>query len=297
MQKITFLDTPGHAAFSKIRERGANATDIVVLVVAADDGIMAQTIESIQYAQAAGVAVVVAINKCDKFGPECVARVKESLLRHQIVCEDFGGDVQAVGVSGLTGLNMDQLLDALIVQGEMLELRADPLAPIRAVVIESRMRTGLGECATVLVQQGTLRVGALVVAEEAFCRIKHMADHAGRPLCDAPPSMPVEVAGWRRLPAVGAAVQQVASEAEAAQIVARFEGERVRAEKERVAPLLRERKMLHDRMWELVEARTKDPTIPPRPILDYEQFSTAPDARPKLPIIVKCTRPRPSRLL
>jgi len=185
-QQVTFLDTPGHAAFSGIRERGANVTDIVVLIIAADDGIMAQTIESIRFAQAAKSPVVVAITKCDKYGPERVTKIKKDLLKYDIVCEDFGGDVQAVAVSGLTGLGMDSLLESLLLQGELLELKADPSAPVGGAIIESRIKQGLGECATVLVQQGTLRPGLWVVAEDAICRVRAMIDHASRPIATVP---------------------------------------------------------------------------------------------------------------
>ena len=287
VSRLTFLDTPGHAAFSRIRERGAKVTDIVVLVVSADDGIMAQTIESIQYAQAAKVPIVVAINKCDRF-PDRAARIKEDLLRHDIVCEDFGGDVQSVAVSGLTGLNVDKLLEALLLQGEMLELRADPSAPVEGTVIESRIKAGLGECATMLVHNGTLRLGALLVANDAVCRVRLLRDHAGNVLSEAPPSMPVEVAGWRSLPPVGAAVLQVASDTEANEAAEDFVRQREEADRRSKLPLLRERERLHDKMWEAKKiAMTKGSSLPHRSSLSYEEFVEDADKRLVLPVIVK----------
>lgn len=292
IQRITFLDTPGHAAFSRIRERGANATDIVVLVVAADDGVMAQTIESIQFAQAANVPLVVAINKSDRCGPERAVKVKEELLKHGVVCEDFGGDTQAVAVSGLTGLGMDNLMECLLLQGELLELRADPSAPVEGVIIESRIKTGLGECATMLVQNGTLRVGTLLVAEDAPGKARLLTDHSGGALAEAGPSTPVEVAGWRSLPRVGATVMEVSGEAEGLEIVQSFLQRREEIERTHRERIIRERAILHDRMWQAkLQERTGSATGPLRNTLTYEEFETTSpsqgDPPPILRLVVK----------
>lgn len=288
INRITFLDTPGHAAFSQMRERGANVTDIVVLVVSADDGIMAQTIESIKFAQSAQVPIVVAINKCDKFGPERVIKIKEELLKYDVVCEDYGGDTQSVPVSGLTGLNMTNLLECLLLQGELLDLRADPAASVKGAIVESKMRLGLGECATMLVQNGTLKHGMMLVAEEAICKVRVMSDHAGRPLKEAPPSTPVEVAGWRRLPPVGATVMQVSSEEEAQEIVNSYQQKREEIEQINRNKIIREREILHDKMWQVKnKSLSRDATMPLRAVMSYEEFIQDQDTRPTLNVIIK----------
>lgn len=287
INRLTFLDTPGHAAFSRIRERGAKVTDIVVLVISADDGIMAQTVESIKFIRESGVPIVVAINKCDKFGDRA-NRIKEELLRHEVICEDFGGETQSVAVSGLTGLNMDKLLEALLLQGELLELRADPNGLVEGAIIESRMNIGLGECATILIQNGTLRPGIFLVAEDAIGKVRAMRDYAGRTLQEAPPSMPVEVAGWKSLPRVGAAVFQVASEIEAEKIAKTYIQQREEDIRRSKLSLLKEREIIHDKMWEVKQAaKVKGSTIPLRSVLSYEEFAENVDERPVLSIIVK----------
>ncbi|PJF19766.1 Translation initiation factor IF-2 [Paramicrosporidium saccamoebae] len=288
IKRITFLDTPGHAAFSRIRERGANVTDIVVLVVAADDGVMAQTIESIKYAQAAEVPLVVAINKCDKCGPDRITKVKEELLKHNVVCEDFGGDTQAVPVSGLNGLNMSDLLESLMLQGELLELRADPEGPMEGAIVESQVRMGLGDCATVLVQSGTLRPGAMIVAEDSICRVRAMRDYSGKLLKEAPPSHPVEVAGWKSLPRVGATVIQVQSESEALEISNSFLDKKEEVNRRLRERILKERENIHKKMWEVkTKSLAKDSTVPMRAVMSYEEFDKNLDTRPTLNIVVK----------
>lgn len=284
-RRITFLDTPGHAAFSRIRERGAQVTDIVVLVVAADDGVMAQTVESVRFAEAAKVPLVVAINKCDRVGMERASRIKEELLKHGVICEDLGGETQTVAVSGLTGLNLDRLLECIHLQGEMLELRADPAGPVSGTIIESKMKTGLGECATLLVQGGTLRPGTLLVAEDAICKVRAMADHAGRSIAAATPSTPVEVAGWRRLPPVGASVIQVHSEEEAAQIAAHHLAAKDELDRRNKEQILKEREEIHDKMWQIKQmALSRHSTTPLRHVLCYEEFHPA-SASPPLPTL------------
>ncbi len=191
---ITFLDTPGHEAFTAMRARGAKATDIVILVVAADDGVMPQTIEAINHAKAAGVPLIVAINKIDK-GDANPERVKQELVAQSVVPEEFGGDAQFIEVSAKTGKGLDNLLDAILLQAEVLELKAPKLAPARGLIIESRLDKGRGPVATILVQSGTLRRGDVILAGAVFGRVRAMTDENGKPVNEAGPSIPVEIQG------------------------------------------------------------------------------------------------------
>ena len=199
---VTFLDTPGHAAFTAMRARGAKATDIVILVVAADDGVMPQTEEAIQHAKAAGVPIVVAVNKIDK--PDADPdRVKHDLAGRQVIPEEWGGDTQFVHVSAKAGTGVDELLEAILLQAEVLELNATPEAPGRGVVIESRLDKGRGPVATVLVQNGTLRQGDMALVGVNFGRIRAMLDENGKPIKEAGPSIPVEILGLDGTPDAG----------------------------------------------------------------------------------------------
>ncbi|CAO3606817.1 unnamed protein product [Mucor hiemalis] len=199
---ITFLDTPGHAAFSAMRQRGAQVTDIVVLVVAADDGVMPQTQEAIQHAHAANVPIVVAINKCDKPGVD-TSRVKQELARYNVHLEEIGGDVPCVEVSGLTGKNLDQLEETIVTLSEILELKAERKFGAEGVVIESQIEKGRGNVASILVQRGTLKAGSVVVAGQTWCKVRSMTDHQGKPVKEATPGMPVKVIGWKDVPSAG----------------------------------------------------------------------------------------------
>ncbi|MGZ5031798.1 MAG: translation initiation factor IF-2 [Usitatibacter sp.] len=199
---VTFLDTPGHEAFTAMRARGSQITDIVILVVAADDGVMPQTIEAINHAKAANVPVVVAINKIDK--PEAnPKRVKQELLAHEIVAEEFGGDAQFVEVSAKTGEGIDKLLESIQLQSEVLELKAPVNAPAKGVVIESRLDKGRGPVATVLVKSGTLRKGDIVLAGAVFGRVRAMTDENSKPVSEAGPSIPVEIQGLQDVARAG----------------------------------------------------------------------------------------------
>ena len=191
---MTFIDTPGHAAFTAMRARGASVTDIVVLVVAADDGVMPQTIEAINHAKAANVPIIVAINKIDKQGvrPE---RVKQELLQHEIVVESLGGDTQEIEVSATQKIGLDKLLEAITLQAEMLDLKANPNRAAEGTVIESRLDRGRGPVATVLVQKGTLHAGDIVVAGSEWGRVRAMLDDKGRQIKTAGPSQPMEILG------------------------------------------------------------------------------------------------------
>ncbi len=199
---VSFLDTPGHEAFTAMRARGAQATDIVILVVAADDGVMPQTKEAIKHAKAAGVPIVVAINKIDKPGIN-MDRVKGELVTEEVIPEEFGGDVPFVGVSAHTGAGIDDLLEQVLLQAEVLELRAPVDALAKGLVIEARLDKGRGPVATVLVQSGTLKVGDVVLAGSTFGRVRAMLDENGKPIKTAGPSIPVEIQGLTEVPQAG----------------------------------------------------------------------------------------------
>ncbi|RRJ83352.1 translation initiation factor IF-2 [Aestuariirhabdus litorea] len=214
---ITFLDTPGHAAFTAMRARGAKATDIVVLVVAADDGLMPQTEEAIQHAKAAGVPMVVAMNKMDKEQAD-PDRLKSELAAKDVLPEDWGGDTPFIPVSAHTGLGIDDLLDSILLQAEILELKAVPQAPGRGVVVESRLDKGRGPVATVLVQNGTLRAGDNVLVGQQYGRVRAMLDENGAPIKDAGPSIPVEILGLDGTPDAGDELLVVRDERKAREI-------------------------------------------------------------------------------
>jgi translation initiation factor IF-2 len=216
-EKITFLDTPGHEAFSEMRARGANATDIVILVVAADDGIMAQTIEAIRHAKAAGTPMIVAVNKIDRpdADPE---RIKTALLQHEIVVEDLGGDVIHIPVSALTGEGLDKLQEAIVLQAEVMELKANPNRTAAGTVVESKVERGRGSVATVLVQHGTLKIGDVFVAGAEWGRVRALLDDRGQRIEEAGPSSPVEVLGLNGSPFAGDDFVVVETEARAREI-------------------------------------------------------------------------------
>src|SRR5881394_3612897 len=214
---ITFLDTPGHEAFTAMRARGASVTDIVVLVVAADDGVMPQTIEAINHAKAAEVPLVVAINKIDKHeaNPD---KVKQGLLAHGVVAEEFGGDTAVVPVSAKTGAGVDALLEQLLLQAEVLELKAPIDAPAKGVVIEARLDKGRGPVATLLVQSGTLNRGDIVLTGAVYGRVRAMLDENGKPIASAGPSIPVEIQGLSEVPGAGEDMMVLTDERKAREI-------------------------------------------------------------------------------
>jgi translation initiation factor IF-2 len=219
---ITFIDTPGHAAFTAMRARGAQVTDLVILVVAASEGIMPQTVEAIDHAKAAGVPIVVAVNKCDL--PDANPRLtRQRLMEHGIVVEDFGGDALAVDVSATKKMNLDKLLEAVVLQAELIEPKADPARRAKGAVLEAELDRGRGPVATVLVQDGTLHRGDVIVVGRHWGRVRMMTDHHSESVEEAPPSMPVRVVGLSGVPDAGDIVHAVESERVAKDIVANRE--------------------------------------------------------------------------
>jgi translation initiation factor IF-2 len=216
-QKITFIDTPGHAAFTAMRSRGASVTDIVVLVVAADDGVMPQTIEAINHAKAARVPIIVAINKVDKPDAE-PQRVRTELLQYEVFVESMGGDVLDVEVSAVKGTNLDKLIETILLQAEVLELKASPNRAAEGTVIEAKLDKGRGPVATVLVQSGTLKIGDIVVAGAAWGRVRALVNERDQQLRDAGPSTPVEVLGFQDAPEAGDRLAVVESESRAREV-------------------------------------------------------------------------------
>jgi len=251
---ITFLDTPGHAAFTAMRARGAKLTDIVILVVAADDGVMPQTVEAIQHAKAAGVPIVVAVNKMDKQGID-PDRVKHELVKHELVPEEWGGDAMFVPISAKTGMGVDNLLDSLLVQAEVLELKAVTDCPARGVVIESRVDRGRGAVMSVLVQQGTLSKGDIILAGVEFGRIRALFDEHGKSIESAGPSIPAEVLGLSAVPQAGDDFIVVADERRARE-VAMFRQNKVRESK-----LVRHAPKMEDLLQRIEDEKTVTTTL------------------------------------
>ncbi len=245
--RITFLDTPGHAAFTAMRARGAKATDIVVLVVAADDGVMPQTREAIQHAKAAGVPMIVAVNKIDKEEAQ-PDRVKQELVAEEVVPEDWGGDTQFVNVSALTGEGVDELLEAISMQAELLELKAVKDGPARGVVLGPPLDKGRGPVATVLVQSGTLKKGDVLLAGHEYGRVRALLDENSKPIKEAGPSTPVEVLGLSGTPSAGDEVIVVADERKAREVALFRQG------KYRDVKLARQQKAKLESMFSQMEA-------------------------------------------
>ncbi len=243
---ISFLDTPGHAAFTAMRARGAKATDIIILVVAADDGVMPQTQEAIKHARAAEVPMIIAVNKMDK--PEAQPdKVKQELVAEEVVPEDWGGDTMFVHVSAHTGEGVDELLDAILLQAEVLELKAPVDCPARGVVVESRLDKGRGPVATILVQRGTLKKGDMLIAGKVYGRIRAMLDENGKPIESAGPSIPVEILGLSSTPEAGDEASVVSDERKARE-VAQF-----REDKQRDVRFARQQASKLENMFSMME--------------------------------------------
>jgi translation initiation factor IF-2 len=252
-RRLTFIDTPGHEAFTGMRARGAQVTDIVVLVVAASEGIMPQTVEAIEHARAAEVPIVVAINKVDL--PDANPQmVRQRLMEHGLVAEDFGGETICVNVSATKGTGLDQLLEMLILQSDVLELRADPERRARGIVLESRLDKGRGPMATLLVQDGTLHQGDAIVVGTAFGRVRAMENERGQRLTEAGPSTPVQVIGLSDVPEAGAALHAVESERDAREVAEHRAGE------EKARPAQAPKKLSLDELF----ARTAGDDVGPK---------------------------------
>jgi translation initiation factor IF-2 len=226
---VTFIDTPGHEAFTAMRARGADATDIVVLVVAADDGVMPQTLEALSHAKAADVPIVVAVNKIDREEAD-PQRVRQQLVDRGVVPAEWGGENEFVDVSAKTGANLDRLIETILLVADLQELKADPEAPARGVALEAHLDKGRGAIATVLVQRGTLRIGDSVVSGSAWARVRAMFDEHGTAVTEAPPAKPVQVLGWSHVPEAGDEFRVVPDEREARHIAQEREGRQRAAE-------------------------------------------------------------------
>lgn len=287
--EITFLDTPGHAAFSSIRARGAKVTDLIVLVVAAGDGVMAQTREVIQLAEKHQVPLVVAISKCDAFDEAAVRAVRADLRKHQVWAEEDGGEVQMVPVSGLTGQGVGSLLTAIEAQAELMELTADPVAQVEASIIEVKQVKGQGFASTVVIRQGTLKPGCILVGDESWLRVRSMIDDSGKSISVAGPSKPVEITGWKVdvRPEIGMTLREVESEAIADDIVREHIRLRTGLEALDAVKEAREREKLDDKLWELIKKEGKDPTASPRFVRSYDEVTKA-QTKVTLSVILKC---------
>jgi translation initiation factor IF-2 len=254
-RKITFLDTPGHAAFNAMRARGANVTDIAVLVVAADDGFMPQTDEALSLIRKAEVTPVVAINKIDAKGAN-IDRVKGQMQERGLMPEDWGGETVTVPVSALKGEGINNLLELILLQADVLELKANPKAPATGVVIEAEIEVGRGSTATVLVDNGTLRVGDAVVCGQYWAKIRAMFDDQGKQVKEAPPSTAVRVIGWSGTPECGAIVSTVKNAREAERIAEEAEFELRKQAAAAAAPT--ERSVSVENLFEQIAAQKKN---------------------------------------
>jgi translation initiation factor IF-2 len=251
-REITFIDTPGHEAFTAMRARGAGVTDIVVLVVAADDGVMPQTVEALDHAKAANVPIIVAVNKIDKDEAD-PNRVRTQMVERGVVPSEWGGDYEFVDVSAKANLNLDALLDTILVVADLEELKGDPTGRARGTVLEAHLDKGRGPVATVLVQKGTLQVGDALIAGTAYCRIRAMQDENGRPADIAGPSKPVQILGWSHVPSAGDDFREVDDEREARHLAEEREAKTRQAEL-----VTAKRKTLEDLMRETGRAEVID---------------------------------------
>ncbi|XP_011630963.1 translation initiation factor IF-2, mitochondrial isoform X2 [Pogonomyrmex barbatus] len=283
-ETITFLDTPGHAAFNIMRSRGAQITDIIVLVVAADDGVMEQTIESIHMAKAANVPIIVAINKIDK--PEAdIMRTQNMLAQQGIQVEALGGEIQSVNISALHGTNLDTLIESIALQAELMGLKGDPMGLVEAVVIECLTDRRRGKLATALIQRGTLRKGAFLVSGLTWAKVRAMFDHSGNPVMEAKLSDAVQIIGWKDLPTAGDEILEVENEKKV-RMVMRYR------EAKKAAQLAEEHRIAADKKHEEYLKEYKEHLAKRRALGRYTKISLPiknekPDGIPKLNIVVK----------
>ncbi|XP_015178131.1 PREDICTED: translation initiation factor IF-2, mitochondrial isoform X2 [Polistes dominula] len=284
-EKITFLDTPGHAAFTSMRERGAQVTDIVVLVVAADDGVMEQTIQSIDMAKAANVPIIVAINKIDKHNAD-ILRTQKMLQQQGIIVEQLGGEVQCVNISALKGTNLNTLVEAIALQAEIIGLKGDPTGLVEGVVIECRNDKARGKLSTALIQRGTLKKNSVLVSGTAWAKVRSMFDHAGKPVIQASLSDAIQIMGWRELPDVGDKILEVKNEQEAHTVIRyrQKQIDNIKAEEHKKGAELK----LHEHLIEYTERLAK------RRAMGRKYYKREPrkkedttDPTPKLNIILK----------
>ncbi|KAL1122340.1 hypothetical protein AAG570_003745 [Ranatra chinensis] len=289
-ERITFLDTPGHAAFSAMRARGARCTDIVVLVVAADDGPMPQTLESISAAQEAGVPIIVALNKIDKQGADVIAARKRLTYEAGLQLEGEGGDVQVVEVSALVGTNVkDGLVDAILAQAELMELKADYTGPAEGVVVEATLESYRGRACTLLIDWGTLKRGSVLVAGTAFCKVRAMMDDSGNSIVAGTPSMPVFTLGWRgnELPSPGEPAIEVESEKRAHEIVEWRQARRMAQKQEEEWEMIEKQREEHYKVYrKQLEAKRKLGRFRLKPT-GHQPKETPVDSRPRLSIVLK----------
>lgn len=286
-EAVTFLDTPGHAAFSAMRARGAHCTDIIVLVVAADDGVMAQTREVVQLARESSVPMIVAINKIDK--PEAdLERTKKSLLQVGVALEGHGGDVQFVGISALKGLNLDELTETISAQATLMDVRADPTGPVEGIVVESRTDSHRGRLSTSIITRGTLRRGSILVSGTSWAKVRGLFDHAGHPVEVASPGQPVEIIGWRDLPLSGEQILEVESEKKANSVVRYREAKAKleKAETDREAIQRKEEEHL-EQYRAARDARRKAGFFRSRQVGPRQKESAPDDGIPRVNVIVK----------
>ncbi|CAG0881146.1 unnamed protein product [Cyprideis torosa] len=288
-ETITFLDTPGHAAFHSLRSRGASVTDIVILVIAADDGIMEQTVESLKMAREAGVPVVVALNKVDKPGVDVDLVEKQILAVLNLELERFGGDVQCIHISALQEKNLDSLVQAVLVQAELLQLRGVREAPVEGVVIESRTHPARGKMVSALIRQGIVKKGTILVADDAHCKVRAMFDENGATLTTASLSDAIEIMGWRELPHAGAEIYQVETEKEAGEIVRRVAKAKLEEKAEKDLPSILKKQEYHLSTYLAAREQrraTRSRWRRPEPGIIQKEEIPKPDG-PSLSIIIK----------
>lgn len=246
--RITFLDTPGHAAFYAMRARGAHATDLVVLVVAVDDGIMEQTIESIRFAKEAKVPIIVAINKIDK--ADChIESVKHGLLNCGLQVEDLGGEVQAIPISALKKINLDLLIEAILTQAEILGIAGDPTGPVEGFILEASLDTSKGKVSTAIIQRGTLKKGCLLVAGTAWAKVRAMYDDRGKLLHEVTPGSPVQIFGWKSFPCAGDIILEAKFEKEVHEVIKYREDKKMEEKMLSDLPIIQKKMEMHDKKY------------------------------------------------
>ena len=287
--RVTFIDTPGHAAFKAMRSRGAKSTDIVVLVVDASEGVLEQTLESIRMIKASGAPMVVALNKIDRPKAD-IERTKKELDEAGVKLEDFGGDVQAVPISALKGTNIDSLIEALLIQAELLQLKSVPQGMVQGIVIESNVQDGFGKCATVLVQRGTLVKGNYLVSGTAQVKVRAMLDDRGKQLTRVGPSEAAKIVGWKAVPSAGDAVDQVPNEKRSNEVIKWREKQEAKFRELKVAEVV-EQKRAEDRVAydEMRELKAKLGRRKLRIGLELTRVKESKEytGPPKLPLVIK----------